>query len=66
MIADCFYSAAHIADIAGIINHDLQLLTNWARQWPVTLNQLKTETVSFILKKLDLLPQLVCLFVCLI
>ena len=27
-----FYSAAHIADIAGIINHDLQLLTNWAKQ----------------------------------
>ena len=29
-----FYSAAPIADIAGIItcNHDLQLLTKWARQ----------------------------------
>ena len=26
------YSGAHIADIAGIINHDLQLLSNWARQ----------------------------------
>ena len=29
------YAAAHIADIAGIINHDLQLLTSWARQWLV-------------------------------
>ena len=28
-----FYSAAHIADIAGIINHDLQLLGNCASQW---------------------------------
>ena len=37
-----FHAAAHIADIAGIINHDLQLLTNWARQWLVTFNPLKT------------------------
>ena len=36
------YSAADIDDIAGIINHDLQLLTNWARQWLVTFNPLKT------------------------
>ena len=54
-----FYSAAHIADIAGIINHDLQLLTNWAKQWLVTFNPLKTEAVLFTLKKLDFLPQLV-------
>ena len=27
-----FYAAANIADIAGIINHDLQLLLNWAIQ----------------------------------
>ena len=33
-----FYSAAPIANIAGLINHDLQLLTNWARQWLVTFN----------------------------
>ena len=54
-----FYSAAHLADIAGIINHDLQLLTNWAKQWLVTFNPLKTEAVLFTLKKLDFLPQLV-------
>ena len=54
-----FYSAAHIDDIAGIINHDLQLLTNWAKQWLVTFNPLKTEAVLFTLKKLDFLPQLV-------
>ena len=33
-----FYAAAHIADIAGISNHDLQLFTCWARQWLVTFN----------------------------
>ena len=48
-----FYAAAHIADIAGIINHDLQLLTSWARQWLVTFNPLKTEAVLFTLKKLE-------------
>ena len=54
-----FYSAAHIADIAGIINHDLQLLANWAKQWLATCNPLKAEAVLFTLKKLDFLPQLV-------
>ena len=54
-----FYAAAHIADIAGIINHDLQILTSWARQWLVTFNPLKTEAVLFTLKKLDFFPQLI-------
>ena len=54
-----FYSAAHIADIAGIINHDLQLLTNWAKQWLVRFNPLKTKAILFTLKKLNFLPQLV-------
>ena len=52
-----FYAAAHIADIAGIINHDLQLLTSWARQWLVTFNPLKTEAVLFTLKKLEFFSQ---------
>ena len=46
-----FYAAATIADIDGIINHDLQLLSNWAKQWLVTFNPLKTEAVLFTLKK---------------
>ena len=37
----------------------LQLLTNWARQWLVTFNPLKTEAVLFTLKKLDFLSLLV-------
>ena len=28
-----FYAAANYIGIAGIINHDLQLLSNWAKQW---------------------------------
>ena len=27
-----FYAAANIVDIAGIINHDLQMMSNWAKQ----------------------------------
>ena len=54
-----FYSAAHIDDIAGIINHDMQLLSNLARKWLVTFNPLKTEAVLFTLKKINILPQLV-------
>ena len=44
---------------AGIINHDMQLLSNWARQWLVTFNPLKTEAVLCTLKKINILPQLI-------
>ena len=54
-----FYIAANIADIAGIINHDLQMMSNWAKQWLVTFNPLKMEPVLFTLKKLDFLPHLI-------
>ena len=54
MIPHFFYAAANIADIAGIINHDLQLLSNWARQWLVTFNLLKTKAVLFTLKTRDI------------
>ena len=54
-----FYSAAHIDDIAGIINHDMQLLSNGARQWLVTFKPLKTEAGLFTLKKINILPQLI-------
>ena len=39
------YAAAHIAATADIMNHDMQLLTNWARQWFVTLNTLKPRRI---------------------
>ena len=59
MFAHFFYSAAHIADIAGIINRDLQLLTNWATRCFFTVNPLKTKAVLFTLAKLDVIPKLV-------
>ena len=54
-----FYSAALIDDISSIINNDMQLLLNWARQWVVKFNTLKTEAVLFTLKKINILPQLI-------
>ena len=54
-----FYASANIADIDGIINHDLQMMSNWAKQWLVTFNPLKTEAVLFTLKKLDFFPHLI-------
>ena len=36
-----FYSATSILDIEGIINSDLQILTNWAKQWLINFNPLK-------------------------
>ena len=51
-----FNTAANIADIDGNINHYLRLLSNWARQWLVTYNPLKTMTLLFTLEKLEFLP----------
>ena len=33
-----FYSASSLADIEGIINHDLRLLVVWAKQWLIKFN----------------------------
>ena len=35
-----FYTAARLSDIAGIINHDLIMPSNWAIQWLVIFNPL--------------------------
>ena len=54
-----FYSAASLEDIQEIINHDLRILTAWAKQWLVTFNQRKTEAVLFTLKLFENFPNLV-------
>ena len=41
-----FYSASNILDIEGIINYALQVLVNWAKQWLINFNPLKTETTG--------------------
>ena len=37
----------------------MQLLSNWARQWLVTFNPLKTEAVSFTLIKINIFSQFI-------
>ena len=53
-----FYSAASLEDIQGIINHELRILTAWAKQWLVTFNPRKTEAVLFTLKLFENFPNL--------
>ncbi len=37
-------------DLEGIMNHDLQIISNWAKQWLVTFNPNKTESMLFTLR----------------
>ena len=53
-----FYSASSIDDIQGLINHDLILLSQWAKQWLVTFNPSKTEAILFTLRNFDHMPVL--------
>ena len=54
-----YYSTTSIDDIEGLINHDLRLISNWAKKWLVNFNPNKTEAVLFSLKPYDRLPSLV-------
>jgi len=54
-----FYSASNITDIEGIINHDLRLLSHWAKQWLVSFNPNKTEAILFSLKATERIPNLI-------
>ena len=42
-----FFSTSNIRDIEGILNHDLMILTQWARKWMVNFNPNKTEAMLF-------------------
>ena len=53
-----FYSAASLEEIQGIINHDLRILTAWAKQWLATFNPRKTEAVLFTLKLFENFPNI--------
>ena len=54
-----FYSASSLADIEGIIVHNLRLLVVWAKQWLIKFNPLKTEAILFTLKIFERFPNLV-------
>ena len=42
-----FVSATNINDIEGILNHDMAIITNWAKMWLVKFNPSKTEAILF-------------------
>ena len=41
------FTASNINDIEGILNHDLRIITAWAKQWLVDFNPNKTEAILF-------------------
>jgi len=45
-----YYSASSIQDIEGIINHDLAVISQWAKTWLVKFNPNKTEVLFFLPK----------------
>ena len=53
-----YYSASSINDIEGIINHDLNLISHWSKQWLVKFNPNKTEFLYFSLRTDDTIPKL--------
>ncbi|MCG7883380.1 MAG: hypothetical protein JAY96_17510 [Candidatus Thiodiazotropha endolucinida] len=44
-------SSSNLADLEGILNHDLQVISIWAKQWLVDFNPAKTEAMLFTLEK---------------
>ena len=38
-------TTSNTADLQGILNHDLDVITKWSRQWLVTFNSAKTEVL---------------------
>ena len=53
-----FFSATNLKDIKGVINHDLSLISEWAKKWLVDFNPIKTVAMLFSLRPIDALPLL--------
>ena len=51
-----FFSATNLKDIEGVINHDLALISIWAKKWLVDFNPIKTVAMLFTLRPLDFIP----------
>ena len=54
-----FCSATSLQDIEGILNHDLTIVSKWAKQWLVDCNPNKTEAVIFSTKRVLVEPELI-------
>ena len=55
-----FFSAANIHDVEGILNHDLVLISEWARKWLVNFNPHKTLAMLFSYFSSGDYPHLIC------
>ncbi|MCG7867669.1 MAG: hypothetical protein JAY74_15080 [Candidatus Thiodiazotropha taylori] len=55
-----YFSASNLNDLEGVINHDLAIISQWAKRWLVTFNPNKTEAMlfSFSLSQTEV-PQLI-------
>ena len=54
-----YFSSSSLQDIESIINHDLCLLSVWARQWLVTFILSKTDAMLFALQLVKNFPSLI-------
>ncbi len=45
------FSTSNLNDLEGIINHDLVVISTWAKQWLVDFNPNKTEAIFFTLRE---------------
>ena len=54
-----FFSCSNMKDIEGILNHDLMIISAWAKQWLVNFNPQKTIAMLFALMKPETIPRLI-------
>ncbi|MCG8046320.1 MAG: reverse transcriptase domain-containing protein [Candidatus Thiodiazotropha endolucinida] len=54
-----FVSATNMGDLEGILNHDLLIITHWAKQWLIKFNPNKTEAMLFSYTPREYFPNIV-------
>ena len=53
-----FFSCSNLNDIECILNHELRIISAWAKQWLVNVNPNKTIAMLFALLKPETVPRL--------
>ena len=51
--------ASNIQDIGGILNHELSIISAWAKQWLIKFNPNKSVAILFSLLQSDVVPNLI-------
>ena len=49
--ASLAFTSSNLADLEGILNHDLQIISVWAKQWFVDFSPNETDAMLFTLEK---------------